>query len=105
MLIGWTLAVNRHAEATVRIQTDRGHTVVTSGPYQFVRHPMYTGAMVMYVATGLVLGSIWALALAGILVGLFLWRTVMEDRTLRRELDGYEEYAAQTRYRLVPGVW
>jgi protein-S-isoprenylcysteine O-methyltransferase Ste14 len=104
-LIGWTMAVNRYAETTVRIQTDRGHTVVDRGPYRFVRHPMYVGAMVMYVATALILGSFWALAVAGVIVLLFIWRTAMEDLTLRRELAGYEEYAARTRYRLLPGVW
>ena len=104
-LIGWTMAVNRHAETTVRIQTDRGHTVVDSGPYRFVRHPMYLGSNVMYIASGLTLGSIWALAVAGVILLLFIWRTAMEDRTLRRELPGYEEYAARTRFRLVPGIW
>lgn len=104
-LIAWTLAVNRFAETTVRIQTERGHTVVASGPYRIVRHPMYVGAILMYLATVLVLGSVWALAPTGVLIALFVWRTAMEDRTLRRELAGYEEYAARTRYRLAPGLW
>ncbi|MGE5644395.1 MAG: methyltransferase family protein [Acidobacteriota bacterium] len=104
-LIAWTLAVNRHAETTVRIQSDRGHSVVTSGPYRAVRHPMYTGAILMYVATPLVWGSLWALAITGLLIGLLVVRTALEDRTLRRELAGYEEYAACTRYRLAPGIW
>jgi protein-S-isoprenylcysteine O-methyltransferase Ste14 len=102
-LIAWSLAVNRYAETSVRIQT--GHTVVASGPYRAVRHPMYMGAILMYLATPLVLGSVWALAVAGILTTLFVWRTAMEDRTLRRELAGYEAYAARTRSRLLPGVW
>ncbi len=104
-LIGWTLRVNRFAEASVRIQEERGHTVVSSGPYQFVRHPMYAGAITMYMATSFVLGSVWALAIAAVLAALYFWRTVMEDDTLRRELPGYEEYAAHTRYRLIPRVW
>jgi len=104
-LIGWTLRVNRFAEASVRIQEDRGHTVVSWGPYQFVRHPMYAGAIAMYLATSFILGSVWALAIAAVIAALFLWRTVMEDGTLRRELPGYEEYAARTRYRLIPRVW
>jgi len=104
-LIAWTLAVNRYAETTVRIQTDRGHTVVTSGPYRFVRHPMYAGAIGMNLATPLILGSVWALAVSGCISVLFIWRTALEDRTLRRELSGYEEYAARTRYRLLPGAW
>jgi len=104
-LIGWTMLVNRHAETTVRIQHDRGHTVVDRGPYRFVRHPMYVGANLMHVGTALVLGSWWALAVAGVILLLFIWRTAMEDRTLRRELPGYEDYAARTRFRLLPGVW
>ncbi len=104
-LITWTMSVNRFAEPTVRIQTDRGHTVVTSGPYRFIRHPMYAGTIPMYVATALVLGSLWALGLAGVLAVLLVWRTALEDRTLRRELPGYAEYAARTRYRLLPGLW
>lgn len=105
VLIGWVLATNRHAESTVRIQTDRGHTVVTSGPYRFVRHPMYTGAIVMYVATSLVWGSVYALGLSAVIAALFIWRTAMEDRTLRNELAGYVEYARQTRFLLVPSLW
>jgi protein-S-isoprenylcysteine O-methyltransferase Ste14 len=104
-LIAWTLAVNQYAESSVRIQTDRGHSVVDSGPYRTVRHPMYVGAILMYLATPLILGSVWALALTAIMIALFIWRTALEDRTLRRELTGYEEYAARTPYRLLPGVW
>lgn len=104
-LITWVMAVNRFAESTVRIQTDRGHTVVTTGPYRFVRHPMYVGACLMFLATPLILGSMWAMAFSLVLAILFIARTALEDRTLRRELAGYEAYAARTRYRLVPGVW
>jgi len=104
-LMAWSMVANRHAETTVRIQSDRGHTVVTRGPYRFVRHPMYVGAITMYVASALILGSVWALALAGVIAMLFVWRTALEDRTLRRELAGYEEFSQHTRYRLLPGVW
>ena len=104
-LIAWTLAVNRHAETTVRIQTDRGHAVVTTGPYRFVRHPMYAGAIVMYVTTPLIWGSGVALAISAAIIALLIWRTGMEDRTLQRELPGYSEYAARTRFRLAPGIW
>ena len=99
------MVVNPYAESSVRIQTDRGQTVVTSGPYRFVRHPMYVGIILMSLANPLVWGSAWALAMSGVLILLFLWRTAKEDQTLRRELPGYDEYAAQTRYRLLPGVW
>ena len=104
-LIGWAVAVNRHAETTVRIQTDRGHTVVTWGPYRFVRHPMYVGAILMYVGTPLVWGSVAASVISAAIILLFVWRTALEDRTLRRELPGYAEYASRTRFRLVPGLW
>ena len=104
-LIGWVLSTNPYAESSVRIQHDRGHTVVTSGPYRFVRHPMYVGATLMYLATPLVWGSLWALAMGVVMLVLFIVRTALEDQTLRRELAGYEEYASHTRYRLLPGVW
>jgi protein-S-isoprenylcysteine O-methyltransferase Ste14 len=103
--IGWALAVNRFAEASVRIQKERGQIVVSWGPYRFVRHPMYAGLLVMYPAGALVLGSFWVLAMAGLIVALLIVRTVLEDRTLHNELPGYGEYAAQTRYRLLPGLW
>ena len=104
-LVTWAMVVNPHAETSVRIQTDRGHTVVSSGPYRFVRHPMYVGAILMYPGASLILGSLWAMAMAVVIAVLFIARTALEDRTLRRELPGYEEYAAVTRYRLLPGIW
>jgi protein-S-isoprenylcysteine O-methyltransferase Ste14 len=105
-VVGWVMAVNRHAETTVRIQADRGHTVVTTGPYRFVRHPMYVGCILMFAGFPLIWGTmkwtwIWSAALALV----FLYRTVLEDRTLRAELPGYEQYASRTRFRLVPGLW
>jgi len=104
-LIAWAMSVNPFAERTVRIQSDRGQTAVTTGPYRIVRHPMYLGALMMMPATGLVFGSWWTLAIGFTLALLFVWRTAMEDRFLRRELPGYEAFAEQTRYRLLPGVW
>jgi protein-S-isoprenylcysteine O-methyltransferase Ste14 len=104
-LMAWSMVANRHAETTVRIQTDREHKVVTHGPYRFVRHPMYVGAILMYFASALILGSEWALWTACVITALFVWRTTLEDRTLRRELPGYENFAQQTRYRLLPGLW
>jgi protein-S-isoprenylcysteine O-methyltransferase Ste14 len=101
----WAMAANRYHALVVRIQSDRGQTVVTGGPYRFVRHPTYVGGIVMTVAAALVLGAAWAL-IPGALGGLLLFiRTILEDRTLQRELDGYREYAARVRYRLLPGVW
>lgn len=104
-LVTWTMSVNPHAESTVRIQSDRGHKVVTSGPYRIVRHPMYVGAILMYPATALVLGSMWALAMSALIAALMICRTALEDRTLRRELPGYQEFTALTQYRLIPGLW
>ena len=103
--ITWVLVKNPHAESSVRIQKEREHTVVSSGPYRFVRHPMYVGLILLHVSIALVLGSMWTLALAALITILFLWRTALEDRTLRRELSGYEEYTHVTRYRLMPGIW
>jgi protein-S-isoprenylcysteine O-methyltransferase Ste14 len=105
VVIGWVMVINPYAESSVRIQTDRGQKVVTTGPYRFVRHPMYVGIILMGVASPLVWGSVWALAVSGVLSLMFIWRTAHEDRTLRRELPGYEEFAAHTLYRLLPGVW
>jgi protein-S-isoprenylcysteine O-methyltransferase Ste14 len=99
------LTTNPHLETTVRIQKDRGHKVITTGPYRFVRHPMYTGVLLMYAGWPLILGSMWSYVVVGIIVVLFVVRTALEDRTLRTELEGYEAYAGRTRYRLLPGVW
>jgi protein-S-isoprenylcysteine O-methyltransferase Ste14 len=104
-LMMWAMVVNRFAEGVVRIQRERAHTTVTAGPYQYVRHPMYAGAIVMFLAIGLVFTSWWTLAVGLALSILVVWRTAMEDGILRRELQGYEEFAANTRYRLIPGLW
>lgn len=105
ILIAWALVKNPHADSSVRIETDYKHSVVASGPYRYVRHPMYAGLILLHISVAFMLGSMWTLGLAALLLLLFLWRTVLEDLTLRRELPGYEEYAAVTRYRLMPGVW
>ncbi len=101
----WVYAVNKFAEPTVRIQTERGHKVIDTGPYAIVRHPLYLGALLMCVGIPLALGSFWALlpGAAGALI--LIVRTILEDRTLQAELEGYKEYAARVRHRLIPGVW
>jgi protein-S-isoprenylcysteine O-methyltransferase Ste14 len=101
----WTMIANSFAESTVRIQDERGHTVVTEGPYRIVRHPMYVGTVIGLPGTALMLGSGWALVPMALIMALFVWRTALEDRALRRELAGYEDYAKITRYRLAPGIW
>ena len=101
----WAMAVNAFFEPTVRIQTERGHRPVTSGPYRIVRHPGYAGAVLGALAAPLVLGSAWMFAASAAVALLFAARTALEDETLQRELPGYREYALRTRYRLLPGVW
>jgi protein-S-isoprenylcysteine O-methyltransferase Ste14 len=101
----WAVALNRFYIATVHVQKDRGHTVVSEGPYRFVRHPGYLGSIMACIATPLILNSLWALIPAGLAILLLGVRTALEDRTLREELDGYSDYAQRVRYRLVPGIW
>jgi protein-S-isoprenylcysteine O-methyltransferase Ste14 len=101
----WAMAVNPFLATIVRIQDDRGHYVVTSGPYRYVRHPMYAMMFFMWPGVALELGSWWALVPAAVIVIVFVIRTALEDRMLQAELPGYAEYAQHTRYRLVPGIW
>jgi protein-S-isoprenylcysteine O-methyltransferase Ste14 len=101
----WAVAVNRFFSSVIRIQTDRGHQLVTSGPYRFVRHPAYACWPFLIVGGGLALGS-WLAVLVGVLLVFpILWRTAREDRILREQLPGYANYAQKVRYRLFPGVW
>ena len=101
----WAMVVNRFFSSVVRIQKDRGHTVVTTGPYRFVRHPAYSGGALALPAGALLLGSLWALIPASLVAVALVARTALEDRTLSEELPGYADYARQTRYRLFPGIW
>ena len=103
--IVWALAVNKHFEPTVRIQRDRGHTVCRSGPYRFVRHPGYVAVILLCTALPLILGSYWCYVPVVVLGVAFVMRTRYEDQLLRAELDGYEDYTADTHYRLVPWIW
>ena len=104
-LASWAMASNKFFSSAVRIQKERGHTVATAGPYQYVRHPGYAGMIIAWIATPLSLGSLFALIPAGLMVFIFIARTVLEDRTLQDELNGYKDYAKRVRYRLVPGIW
>lgn len=109
-LLGWAMSIwamksNLFFSKVMRIQRDRGHSVATGGPYRYVRHPGYVGAIAHSLAIPLILGSVWAL-IPGVLGALLLIiRTVLEDKTLHEELDGYKEYAGRVPYRLLPGVW
>jgi protein-S-isoprenylcysteine O-methyltransferase Ste14 len=86
-------------------QTERGHHVVASGPYGWIRHPGYAGALLTYLATPFFLDSRWALLPAMFITIVLIVRTSLEDKTLQNELEGYRSYAEQVRYRFLPGVW
>jgi len=101
----WAMVSNAFFAEGVRIQKERGHTVATGGPYQYVRHPGYSGAILGIIAAPVLLGSPWALILGLVSAVAYGVRTYLEDRTLQKELPGYEEYARRVRYRLLPGVW
>lgn len=105
-VITWSMAVNPHFEKTVRIQRDRHHTVIESGPYRIVRHPGYIATILgLVLAMPLLLGAWWALIPALLSTACLILRTALEDRTLQQELVGYEEYTHKVRYRLLPGLW
>ena len=101
----WAVYANPFFATFVRIQDDRDHSVVSSGPYAVVRHPGYAGALLAHLALPFALGSIWALVPAFIGTVFFVARTSREDRTLRDHLAGYREYQTRVRWRLLPGVW
>jgi protein-S-isoprenylcysteine O-methyltransferase Ste14 len=104
-VILWAVAVNRFFSSVIRIQTDRGHHLITTGPYRYVRHPAYAVCVFIFAGGGLALGS-WLAALLGLLTVLpILRRTALEDRVLREQLEGYADYAQKVRYRVFPGVW
>lgn len=96
---------NRFFSSTVRIQTDRGHTVCDTGLYQVVRHPAYMGSLIQLLGFPLLFGSIWSLIPVGISLILLIVRTYREDYVLYSELGGYREYTEKTRYRLIPYIW
>ena len=105
VLVGWTLLSNPYASTAVRIQAERGHTVISTGPYAFVRHPMYLAVLLFGLGSGPALGSWWSgLALLPVLV-VFVRRTLVEDRMLHDELPGYDAYARRVRFRVIPGIF
>ncbi len=101
----WAMSANAYLSTMVCIQDDRGHRIVTTGPYRYVRHPMYVGTIFFGLSIPLFLGSWWTFIPCGLIVVLFIVRTALEDRMLREELPGYAEYAQRVRYRLLPGIW
>ncbi|WP_050630157.1 methyltransferase family protein [Bradyrhizobium viridifuturi] len=100
-----TYRENSYAAPVVKIQRERGHAAVTTGPYAYVRHPIYASGLLTYVGTPLLLGSWYGLAIVPVMAALLGLRSMMEERMLAAELDGYAEYLGRVRYRLVPMVW
>jgi len=104
VLVNWAMIVNPYFEPTVRIQRDRNHRVITTGPYKIIRHPGYLGGILWALSIPLVIGSLFALVPAAAYLLLTIIRAALEDKTLH-ELNGYSEYAKRVRYRLFPGLW
>jgi protein-S-isoprenylcysteine O-methyltransferase Ste14 len=104
-VIAWAMRSNQFFSSIVRIQKDRGHVVVARGPYRFVRHPGYAGMSAFTLATPFILDSWWACAPAAVTAATFVLRTILEDRTLHNELDGYADYAFKVKYKLLPALW
>jgi len=101
----WAMTVNRFFSSVVRIQRERGQRVITDGPYRYVRHPGYAAAIPLLLSSALALGSWWALPPALVWAAAIIRRTLLEDRLLREELEGYAAYAERVPFRLVPGIW
>jgi len=101
----WAMVKNTYASSMVRIQENRGHKTCTTGPYRYVRHPMYVGVIILVLCFPLALGSFYAFIPSSIIAILFVLRTLLEDKTLKKELPGYKEYAKKVRYKLIPGIW
>lgn len=104
-LVTWSMTANAYFDTTARLQPERQQKVVSGGPYRFVRHPGYVGTILFEIGGPLLLGSWWALLLGLANAILMVIRTAYEDRMLRAELDGYDAFARQTPYRLIPGLW
>jgi protein-S-isoprenylcysteine O-methyltransferase Ste14 len=103
--IMWVMRENSFAAPVVKLQTERGHRVVSTGPYAWVRHPMYSGTVLFFVGAPMLLGSWWGVAMSPLFVVLFAIRAKIEERALIAGLPGYADYTARVRYRLVPGLW
>jgi protein-S-isoprenylcysteine O-methyltransferase Ste14 len=104
-LFSWAMISNAYFSTMVRVQEERGHQVCDTGPYRYVRHPGYVGAVLQSLAAPLFLGTLWGFIPGGLAALLIIARTALEDRTLQAKLEGYTEYAGRVRHRLLPGVW
>jgi protein-S-isoprenylcysteine O-methyltransferase Ste14 len=105
LLIMWVFRTNSFAAPVVKVQAERDHHVISTGPYALVRHPMYASVMLFFIGVPLMLGSWWGLGFVPLFFLMFAVRTRIEERTLTAGLPGYADYAARVRYRLVPGLW
>jgi protein-S-isoprenylcysteine O-methyltransferase Ste14 len=105
VMVWWTFRYNSFAVPQVRVQAERAQTVVSDGPYRFVRHPMYSGAALLFFGAPLLLSSLWGLAGGLALTAAMGLRALGEERVLSQDLAGYDAYARQVRFRLVPGLW
>ena len=104
-MIVWPMYVNPFFSTRVRIQKERGHHVITDGPYKYMRHPGYLAIFFLFPSFSVALGSLWSLPIVAVIIVTVVIRTYLEDKTLKRELPGYEEYAKKVKYRLFPGLW
>ena len=105
-LMTWAVFTNQFFSSAVRLQADRGQVVIDSGPYRFVRHPGYTGAIPYLAFGGLALGSWFATVVSGVpMIAILLRRTLLEDKMLREGLSGYQGYASKVKHMLIPGIW
>jgi protein-S-isoprenylcysteine O-methyltransferase Ste14 len=103
--IMWVMRENSFAVPVVKLQTERGHRAISTGPYAFVRHPMYSGTVLFFIGAPLLLGSWWGVAIAPLFAVLFAIRSGIEEQTLIKGLPDYADYAERVRYRLIPGLW
>ena len=101
----WAMVVNKFFTKCVAIQTEREHVVITTGPYAYVRHPGYAGTLLAFIALPVALGSLWSLLPAAVGLSLWVLRTFLEDRTLQKGLEGYNDYAQKVPWRLIPHIW
>lgn len=101
----WAMLTNRHFEGTSRIQIDRGHKVITAGPYRFIRHPGYVAMILASFADSFMIGSLYSLIPSALAMIATIVRTFLEDKMLQEELEGYPDYATRIKYRLIPGIW
>lgn len=105
VILIWSILTNLYFSSVVRIQKDRGQKVVETGPYAYIRHPGYTAGIINAVGMSLLLGSLYALIPAGIIILLFIFRIHFEEKLLKKELEGYKEYTKKVKYKLLPKIW